>query len=165
MISDQDEVTSDQGRMIGDNRLLITGNSQLITVTKMSEFQNKSNAKSYTDLEVWKKMRVLKIKVEKLAKTFPPEEKFRLTDQVTRSARSVNSTIAEGHGRYTFPDRIHFCVIARGSLSETYNHLIDAYDCAYITLEILTEFKNEISEVEKILNGYINWLREQLKRK
>ncbi len=87
-----------------------------------------------------------------------------MTDQIIRSARSVNSSIAEGHGRYTFPDQIHFCVIARGSLAETYNHLIDAYDCTYITLEKLTEFKNDINEVEKILNGYINWLREQLKR-
>ena len=110
-------------------------------------------------------MRLLKIKIEGIAKIFPGEEKFRLTDQIIRSARSVNSSIAEGHGRYTFPDRIHFCIIARGSLAETYNHLIDAYDCKYIALEKLTEFNNEINEVEKILNGYINWLREQLNKK
>ena len=100
-----------------------------------------------------------------LTKGFPAEEKFRLTNQIVRSVRSVNASIAEGHGRYTFPDRIHFCIIARGSLSETYNHLIDAYDCTYITLEKLTELKNELNEVEKILNGFINWLREQLNKK
>jgi len=131
----------------------------------MSESQHKSISKSYTELEVWKKMRLLKTKIEGIAKIFPGEEKFRLTDQIIRSARSVNSSIAEGHGRYTFPDRIHFCIIARGSLAETYNHLIDAYDCNYIALEKLTEFNNEINEVEKILNGYINWLREQLNKK
>lgn len=121
--------------------------------------------KSFTDLEVWKKMRLLKIKIEALVKTFPSEEKYRLTDQIIRSARSVNSTISEGHGRYTFPDRIHFCVIARGSLTETYNHLVHAYDCTFITIEELTEFKSEINEVEKILNGYISWLRNQLEKK
>jgi four helix bundle protein len=121
-------------------------------------------SKSFTELEVWKKMRHLKIKVDKIAKDFSIEEKFKLTDQLIRSARGVNSAIAEGHGRYTFPDRIHYCIIARGSLSETYNHLIDAYDCTYITLEKLTELKNEINEVEKILNGYINWLRDELKK-
>lgn len=130
----------------------------------MNASQNKPVSKSYTELEVWKKMRLLKIKIEKIVKTFPGEEKFRLTDQIIRSARSVNSSIAEGHGRYTFPDQIHFCVISRGSLAETYNYLIDAYDCTYITLEKLAEFKNDINEVEKILNGYINWLRQQLKR-
>jgi four helix bundle protein len=131
----------------------------------MNVSQNQPISKSYTELEVRKKMRLLKIKIQNLAKTFPGEEKFRLTDQIIRSARSVNSSIAEGHGRYTFPDRIHFCIIAGGSLAETYNHLIDAYDCTYITLEQLTELKNEINEVEKILNGYINWLREQLNKK
>jgi len=131
----------------------------------MSESQPKSISKSYTELEVWKKMRALKIKIEKTSKIFPGEEKFRLTDQIIRSSRGVNSAIAEGHGRYTFPDRIHFCIIARGSLAETYNHLIDAYDCSYIKLETLTEFNKEINEVEKILNGYINWLREQLNKK
>ena len=129
------------------------------------QIPNKSISKSFTELEVWKKMRLLKIKIETLAKTFPTEEKFRLTDQVIRSSRGVNSAISEGHGRYTFPDRIHYCIIARGSLSETYNHLIDAYDCGYITLEKLTELKNEINEVEKILNGYISWLRDQLNKK
>ena len=131
----------------------------------MSESQHKSISKSYAELEVWEKMRALKIEIEKIAKIFPAEEKFRLTDQIIRSSRGFNSAIAEGHGRYTFPDRIHFCIIARGSLAETYNHLIDAYDCSYITLEKLTEFNNEINEVEKILNGYINWLREQLNKK
>lgn len=125
---------------------------------------NKLVSRSFTELVVWKKMRQLKIKIEKAAKDFPSEEKFRLIDQVIRSSRGVNSAIAEGHGRYTFPDRIHYCIIARGSLSETLNHLIDAYDCAYITLEKLTELKNELNEVEKILNGYINWLRDELKK-
>ena len=110
----------------------------------MAESQTKIISKSFTELEVWKKMRLLKIKIETLTKTFPAEEKFRLTNQIVRSVRSVNASIAEGHGRYTFPDRIHFCIIARGSLSETYNHLIDAYDCTYITLEKLTELKNEL---------------------
>jgi four helix bundle protein len=131
----------------------------------MAESETKIISKSFTELEVWKKMRLLKIKIETLTKTFPAEEKFRLANQIVRSVRSVNASIAEGHGRYTFPDRIHFCIIARGSLSETYNHLIDAYDCTYITLEKLTELKNELNEVEKILNGFINWLREQLNKK
>ncbi len=131
----------------------------------MSEIEKKSISKSFIELEVWKKMRLLKIKIQNLANTFPVDEKFKLTDQIIRSARSVNAAIAEGHGRYTFPDRIHFCVIARGSVSETLNHMIDAFDCKYISSGKLTEFKNEITEVEKILNGYINWLRGQSNKK
>jgi four helix bundle protein len=78
---------------------------------------------SFEDLEVWKKSRELKIEISHLVKTFPTEERFRLTDQLLRSSRSINGQIAEGHGRRTWPDRLRFCVIARVSLSETLNHL------------------------------------------
>jgi four helix bundle protein len=123
------------------------------------EKQNKAPGNSFTALEVWKKMRGLKIEVERIVKTFPSEEKYRLAHQLIRSVRSVNANIAEGHGRYTFRDQVNFCVIARGSLSEPLNHLIDAFDCRYISGETLKDLKAKITEVEKLLNGYINWLR------
>jgi len=89
----------------------------------------------FEELEVWKKSRELKREIASLLKTFPPEEKYRPIDQLTRSSRSANGQIAEGHGRKTWPDRTRFCVIARGSLSKTLNHLIDALDENYISVE------------------------------
>ncbi len=85
-----------------------------------------------------------------------------MADQLIRASRSVNGNISEGHGRYTFKDQIHFCIQARGSLSETYNHLIDALDCAYINEEQLKYFKAKIEEIEKLLNGYISFLRKNI---
>jgi four helix bundle protein len=96
-----------------------------------------------------------------LVRSFPPEEKYRLTDQVIRSSRSINAQIAERHGRRTFPDRIKFCTISRGSLSETLNHLIDAFDCKYISSLTLDEYRMKIIEVEKLLNGYISFLQKK----
>ena len=115
---------------------------------------------SFEELVVSQKARILKNEIFLLVKTFPSEEKFRLSDQLIRSSRSVNSQIAEGHGRRTNPDRLRFCVISRGSLSETLNHLIDAFDCNYISLDVLTGFREKITEVEKLLNGYINFLKK-----
>ena len=117
---------------------------------------------NFTELDVWKKGRELKKEIEILSKTFPVEEKYRLTDQIIRSARSINANIAEGHGRFTYKDQLHFCIQARGSLSETLNHLIDAFDCTYITKEQLTHYKTAIDEVGKLLNGYITYLRKNL---
>lgn len=116
---------------------------------------------NFEDLEVWKKARELKNEVRELVKTFPAEEKYRLVDQLIRISRSVNGQIAEGHGRRTSPDRLRFCVIARGSLSETLNHLIDALDEKYISEEQLKYYRNKISEVEKLLNGYISYLEKK----
>lgn len=118
---------------------------------------------SFEELDVWKKTRQLKNDIFNLIKGFPGEEKYRLTDQLIRSSRSVNTQIAEGHGRKTYPDRLRFCVIARGSLSETLNHLIDSFDCSYIKEEILNEYRIKITEVEKLLNGYISFLDKKSK--
>ena len=123
---------------------------------------SENSHQSFTELEVWKKARILKNEIFELVKSFPSEEKFRLVDQIIRSSRSINSTISEGHGRYTYKDQLHFCVIARGSLTETYNHLIDALDCNYIPAEKLEYFKGKIDETERILNGYISFLRKNL---
>lgn len=116
---------------------------------------------SFEELEVWKKARSLKQEVILLVKSFPPEEKYRLTDQLIRCSRSVCSQLAEGHGRKTWPDRLRFSVIARGSLSELLNHLIDACDTGLITEEQLIHFRMIINEVERLLNGYIKYLENK----
>jgi four helix bundle protein len=120
---------------------------------------NERSYQSFTELEVWKKARQLKKEIFNLVEMFPAAEKYRLADQLIRSSRGINSSISEGHGRYTFKDRLHYCVIARGSLAETYNHLIDAYDCSYINYDQLKDYKNKIDEVHRLLNGYIAHLR------
>jgi four helix bundle protein len=55
-----------------------------------------------------------------------------------------------------------FCIISRGSLSETYNDLIDALDWKYIIEEKLNYFKEKIHEIERLVNGYISFLRRKL---
>jgi four helix bundle protein len=115
----------------------------------------------FEELELWKKARDFKNAIRKLAKQFPAEEKFRLTDQIIRSSRSINALVTEGHGRFTYPDQIHYCIQARGSLTETINHLIDAYDEEYISNEILMPLKQNGKEIERLLNGYLVFLRKK----
>ena len=64
--------------------------------------------KSFTELDVWKKARELKNELFLLCKTFPADEKFRLTDQLIRSSRSINANISEGHGRFSYKEQLHF---------------------------------------------------------
>lgn len=118
---------------------------------------------SFTELEVWKKARILKNELKELTNTFPSEERYRLIDQIIRSSRSINANIAEGHGRFTYKDQLHFCIQARGSLSETQNHLVDSLDCQYISQNQFDYFKTMIDEVGRLLNGYITFLRNKLK--
>ena len=85
-------------------------------------------------------------------------EKYKLTDQIIRSSRRITACIAEGHGRYYFKENIQYCRMARGSLSETLEHLITGFDEGYITQEVLKEFKLKIDTCGRLLNGYIKYL-------
>ncbi len=123
------------------------------------------NSFGFEELEIWKKARVCKNEISLLLKSFPPEEKYKLVDQLIRSSRSIGSLIAEGHGRFSYPDQIHFCIQARGSLSETINHLIDAMDANYISEIILEDYRIKFKELERMLNGYIIYLRNKKDQK
>lgn len=116
---------------------------------------------SFTELEVWKQSRKIRNYISTLTKSFPSEEKYRLSDQVIRSSRSIGNNIAEGHGRYHYQDNIRFCIMARGSLSETLDHLMVAYDENIITEETLTNFRTEYDSCLRLLNGYIQYLKKK----
>lgn len=116
---------------------------------------------SFEELEVWKECRQLRLMISNLSKLFPTDEKYKLTDQIVRASRSPCANIAEGHGRYHFQENIQFCRIARGSLSETHNQLINALDEKYISIEDFEIHVNQIKLSTRLLNGYINYLEKQ----
>src|SRR5215218_223208 len=96
---------------------------------------------SFSELNVWKEARAFQLFIFNLSKSFPADEKFKLTDQIIRSSRSISANIAEGHGRFHFQEQIQFCRQARGSLSEVLNHIYTALDCDYITKEQVAEIE------------------------
>ena len=114
--------------------------------------------RTFKDLEVWKKCRQLRQEIWLLVKEFPPEEKYRLSDQLIRSSRSPSAQIAEGYGRYHFQENVQFCRIARGSLYEVLDHLTVCLDSEYITSAKHDAIENLTYECIRLLNGYINYL-------
>jgi len=117
--------------------------------------------KAFTDLDAWKKSRILRNNISELVKAFPSEEKYRLVDQLIRCSRSIGNNIAEGHGRFHYVDSAKFFINARGSATETIDHLIVALDEKYINNENFEKFKFDCEECMKLINGYISFLRQQ----
>jgi four helix bundle protein len=117
------------------------------------------------DLEAWKISREFRRKISHLVKSLPLEEKFRLSDQLIRSSRSVTANIAEGFGRFHYQENIQFCRQARGSLQETLDHLYVALDEDYINNEKFLDYKKDLLTCVKILNGYIYYLQTVKKHK
>jgi four helix bundle protein len=116
---------------------------------------------SFEELEAWKQARIIRNEIAILVKQFPTEEKYKLTDQLLRSTRSVTANIAEGFGRFHYQENIQFCRQARGSLTETLDHLICASDCLYIEDRALNNYRLKISNNIKVLNGYISYLKKK----
>lgn len=94
-----------------------------------------------------------------IARQFPKSEEYLLKAQSLDSSRSITANIAEGFGRYHHQENIQFSRQSRGSLDETLEHMIAAYDEKYITKNILTEINKDYKECLKQLNGYIKYLK------
>lgn len=117
---------------------------------------------SFEDLECWQACRRLRIFVAKtIVPLLPKEERYGLTSQILRSARSATANIAEGYGRFHYLDNAKFCSNARGSCFETLDHMITAADEGMISLELLSEGRELINQAGKILNGYIKYLQSK----
>lgn len=108
---------------------------------------------SFQKLNAWQEAKKLVVEVYHLLDCFPKFEKYALCDQIRRAIVSVPSNIAEGSGRMSLKEKIHFLEIAYGSLMETYNQLLIAIDLAYITEESVHTIKPLIDNVAKMING------------
>lgn len=74
---------------------------------------------SFHDLRVWQESHSLVVCVYKTTKSFPKEELFGLTNQIRRASVSITSNLAEGFGRETIKDRVHFYIMSLGSLKRS----------------------------------------------
>jgi four helix bundle protein len=117
--------------------------------------------KSFEELEVYKSAREFRKKIYKLIEGLPPEEKYSLAGQMRRAALSLTNNIAEGHGRFFYQENIQFCRISRGSLMELIDDLNTCIDEKYFPLDYLEELKREGYRINKILNGYIGYLKRR----
>lgn len=120
---------------------------------------------SFEELNAYKLAREIRTEISVLSKTFPHHEEYKLKDQIIRSSRSVTANIAEGHGRHYFKENIKFCIMARGSLNETIDHLTVALDEKYINEELFSTLRDKIKVNIKVLNGYMSYLKKLIDNK
>lgn len=86
----------------------------------------------YSGLIAWPKGIDLVEAVYKVSREFPKEEIYGLTAQLRRAAASVPSNIAEGQGRKSTREFLHYLSIAHGSLRELETQLLIAARLSYI---------------------------------
>lgn len=98
----------------------------------------------------------LAMEVFHLSKSFPPEERYSLTDQVRRSSRSVAVNIAEAYRKRQYPKSFASKLSdSDGEATETQVWLEFARDCDYVSKEICHRLVEEYKEVGRMLGSMI----------
>ena len=115
----------------------------------------------YSELLVWGKAMDLVTHVYRVARDFPPEEKFGLVSQLQRAAVSIPANIAEGHGRKSTGAYLNHISIANGSLMEVETLAQIASRLGYLTQEQIKDVLSRTDEIGKMLSGLHRSLNPQ----
>jgi four helix bundle protein len=102
------------------------------------------------ELKVWQKAMTLATQVYEITKDFPNEEKYGLTSQIRRAAVSIPSNIAEGAGRNSSKEFVHFLAISNGSAYELQTQLIISNNLKLIDSISLKTLLDQLSEIQKM---------------
>lgn len=116
--------------------------------------------KGIESLQVWQQAIAFVKRVYKdVLPHLPKEEKWAMASQLRRAAQSVPANIAEGYGRFYYQEGVRFFYIARGSTEECFTYLSLAKELGYIPAEEFDKLRGEILELQRLINGYISYLK------
>ncbi len=111
----------------------------------------------YEDLKVWNMAVDFAVKVIELVENLETDRKhYRLFEQIEASLTSISMNIAEGKGRYSKKEFIHFSYIARGSLYETMTLLEIFRRKKWISTDKYTQLEEDAKEIASMIKGLIN---------
>ena len=116
------------------------------------------------DLKVNHIARDLASRVYDITSLFPDEEKFGLSSQMKRASISVFSNMAEGCGRRTDKDLLHFLYNANGSLKELEVQLEFAASRSFIAKAAFTNTHEQLKELARALFGLIKHYEHRVQR-
>jgi four helix bundle protein len=93
----------------------------------------------FTDLRAWQTCDAYKKAVYRVCRTTAIANDRKLREQLEKSVAGPPAHVAEGFGRFNPGEFARYTVIARASLMESQNHLLDAVDKDYISEESRAE--------------------------
>ena len=113
-------------------------------------------SRGFKDLRVYQLAYQLSMRVFHESRVFPPEERYALTDQIRRSARSVAANIAEGYRKRQYPNAfVSKLADADGECAETQAWIDYGKDCGYWSCQLNQELTCGYEEVGRMLGGMI----------
>jgi four helix bundle protein len=117
--------------------------------------------KDFRTLKIWEKSHALTLAIYKATGAFPKQELYALTSQIQRAAVSIPANIAEGCGKDSDAELKRYFLIAMGSSSELEYLLILAQDLGYLPANVFQSMTNDLVELRKMLNAFIQKLKSK----
>jgi len=115
----------------------------------------------FKKLLVWQKAISLITVTYQIASTFPSDEKYILTSQIKRAVLSISNNIAEGCGRFTKNDFVHFLQMSLGSTNEVENCILVCRELGYLNDSSFQTLNEQNTEIRKMLIALIEKIRRE----
>ena len=107
----------------------------------------------YKKLDAYNIAKDFTIYVYSIQRKFPSFEQYALCDQLRRAAVSVPSNIAEGMGRMSIKERLHYLEISYASMIEVLCQLDISHSIGYITQEELDKAEEIADHLSRVMSG------------
>jgi four helix bundle protein len=115
--------------------------------------------RNFKQLLIWQKGIQIAIQSFNLVSSFPKEEKYGMTSQITRAAISIPSNIAEGSSRSSMKDYNRFLEISLGSSFELETQLLISEAVNFGNKEKRGNLLKDIDEEQKMIMSFMNKLK------
>ena len=118
---------------------------------------------SFEEINSWQKARQFNKRIYEITDNQNFKRDFDLVRQIRRASISISSNIAEGFERNTDKEFIHFLYIAKASAGEVRSQLYLASDLNYIEKVEFEELFKNVSDISKLISGFIKYLNDSQK--
>jgi four helix bundle protein len=122
-----------------------------------------SKFNSFEEINSWKKARVFNKRIYMLTDNEKFKKDFDFIRQIRRASISITSNIAEGFERNTDKEFIYFLYVAKASAGEVRSQLYLAFDLGYMEKLDFEELLELVTEISKLLSGFIKYLESSRK--
>jgi four helix bundle protein len=116
----------------------------------------------FEKLKIWQKAMDIAVHVYEISLLLPNDEKFNLIHQIKKCAVSIPSNIAEGSGRNSDKEFMHFLGIANGSTFELITQLILAKRLKLVHEDVVQPTINQLVEVSNMNFSFQKSLKDKI---
>jgi four helix bundle protein len=113
---------------------------------------------SFEEINSWQKSRIFNKRIYLITETANFKKDFDFVRQIRRASISISSNIAEGFERNIDKEFVYFLYVAKASAGEVRSQLYLAYDLEYIIKEDFETLLESVTEISKLLSGFIKYL-------